>query len=159
MSHGDVQIIRLTVLTEDIKPLVVEAEQGGHRFMRRLYDEWNSGQNRFDGPGELFLGAFAGGRLVGVGGLNRDPYADDDQIGRLRHVYVLAAARRLRVGTLLVNKIISEAEKHFVVVRLRTITPEAATFYERLGFEKTSEEAATHRIVCSVARAMGISTI
>ena len=34
------------------------------------------------------------GRLVGVCGLNVDPYLDDPSVGRVRHLYVLVAARR-----------------------------------------------------------------
>ena len=147
MKQERVEIRGLTALTAEIDSIVLEATTEGHRFMRRLCDEWASGSNRFDRPGELFLGAFADGRLAGVAGLNRDPYADDDKVGRLRHVYVLASARRLRVGSLLVQRILAEAAKTFAVVRLRTTTVEAAAFYEHLGFEKTSEEAASHRFV------------
>ncbi len=142
------EIKALTTLIEEIEPLAVEAEKEGHHFMRRLCEEWISGSNRFDHPGEVFLGVFASGQLVGVGGINRDPYANADRIGRLRHVYVLAATRGLGVGSILVERLVSEAAKTFDVIRLRTTSAKAATFYERLGFNKTCEEAASHRLEC-----------
>ena len=56
--------------------------------MNRLFFEWTTGLNAFGQPGERFLGVFAGNRLIGVGGLNRDPYVAAPNIGRLRHMYV-----------------------------------------------------------------------
>jgi hypothetical protein len=66
--------------------LLVESEQAGVRFLRRLADEWASGANRFDRPGEVLCGARVGGELVAVGGLNLDPYTRKAQVGRVRHV-------------------------------------------------------------------------
>ena len=145
--HRSYEIRPLTDLGSGLEPLIAEAEGEGHRFVHRLLAEWESGTNRFDGPGELLLGAFIEDRLVGVAGLNRDTYADEDGIGRLRHVYMLSAARRLGVGSLLVRRILSEASKTFRIARLRTTTAEAAAFYRYLGFENVNEEAATHRFL------------
>jgi GNAT superfamily N-acetyltransferase len=141
------EIRPLTDLGSELEPLITEAEGDGHRFVRRLLAEWESGTNRFDGAGELLLGAFVGDRLVGVGGLNRDPYADEDGIGRLRHVYILSAAHRLGVGSSLVRRMLFEASTTFRIVRLRTTTAEAAAFYRHLGFEDVKEDAATHRFL------------
>src|SRR5580704_2328941 len=120
-----IRITPLTTLDAAIEPLLVEAEQQGFEFMRRLVEEWALGANRFDRQGERFLGAFGDGQLLGVGGLNRDPYANTDGVGRLRHLYVLASARRLGVGSLLVSHILQDAQPSFRVVRLRTTRAEA----------------------------------
>ena len=140
--------IRIRPLTslDAIGPLLVEAEQQGCEFMRRLVEEWASGANRFDGKGECFLGAFSDGQLLGVVGLNRDPYADTEQIGRVRHLYVLASARRHGVGSLLVHHALQEARRSFTIVRLRT-TPSAAAFYLRLGFTSIDEKTASHVMI------------
>lgn len=37
-------------------------------------------------------------KIVGVGGVNIDPYTSDINIGRIRHVYVLPAYRQKGVG-------------------------------------------------------------
>jgi len=143
-SSSFMNAIRIRPLTslDGVDPLVVEAERQGFAFMRRFVEEWASGANRFDGPGECVLGAFSAGQLLGVAGLNRDPYVDVEGVGRLRHLYVLASARRLGVGTLLVRRILQEARSSFHVVRLRTTT--ASAFYLRLGFSGVDEETASH---------------
>ena len=38
-------------------------------MLRRLAENWQNGENRFNAPGEKLLGAFAHGQLVGVCGL------------------------------------------------------------------------------------------
>jgi len=115
-------------------PLVAESEHAGSRFVRRLVDEWVAGVNRFERPGETFFGAWVKGRLVGVCGLNVDPYGDDERLGRVRHLYVLSAFRRLGVGRLLVTEVVARARGSFETLRLRTTNPAAARLYEALGF-------------------------
>ena len=140
----NVEIRPMDALGAEIVPLVAEADREGHAFMRRLEQDWQSGANRFDRAGEMLFGAFFGERLVGVGGLNRDPYTQASDMGRLRHLYVAADARRAGVGRLLVERIIAEARGSFTVLRLRTLSADAAAFYRRMGFTETSEDAATH---------------
>jgi GNAT superfamily N-acetyltransferase len=139
-----VEIRPVEALGDGIAPLVLEADREGYAFMQRLEQDWRSGANRFDRAGEALFGAFSGERLVGVGGLNRDPYVRTEGIGRLRHLYVAFDARRRGVGRLLVERIIAEARGSFAVLRLRTPSADAAAFYCRLGFIETDEDAATH---------------
>lgn len=146
MTEPTIEIRPVSSLTPDLLDLAGQAETEGHRFMRRLVNEWRSGANRFDQPGEVLLAAYAAAGPVGLGGLNRDPYAASTATGRLRHLYVAINARRGRVGSLLVRTLLGRARSHFAVVRLRTKTPEGPPFYARLGFETTDEDAATHRI-------------
>src|SRR5919197_848133 len=54
--------------------LIAESERFGLSFVRKLAEEWTSGTNRFDGPGELLIVARRANELVGVCGLNVDPY-------------------------------------------------------------------------------------
>jgi len=56
----------------DLGVLLAESEQAGLRLVRRLIEEWVSGANRFDRPGEMLVGAWLDGRVVGVCGLNVD---------------------------------------------------------------------------------------
>ncbi|MBW8745586.1 MAG: GNAT family N-acetyltransferase [Sphingomonas sp.] len=140
----DIRIEQAAALNAELDPLVAEADTDGHLFMRRLRDEWASGSNRFDGPGEKLVTARAGDRLIGVGGLNRDPYAQAPGIGRLRHLYVARDARCRGVGASLVRSILAGADAHFTLIRLRTDSAEAAAFYARLGFQGTNDANATH---------------
>jgi GNAT superfamily N-acetyltransferase len=141
-----IHIEQATALGPDLDPLVAEADVEGHLFMRRLRDAWADGRNRFDRPGELLLIARIDERLAGIGGLNRDPYAPAEGIGRLRHLYVAQGARRLGVGTMLVRQILAAATPHFSIVRLRTLSPDAAAFYAGLGFQPTDQPDATHML-------------
>ena len=128
-------------------PLVEEGLAGDGSFLVRLKDEWLSGANRFEGPGERLLGAFAGGTLVGVGGISRDPYHPAEGLGRVRHVYVLKAHRRRGVGRALMERILERASSHYAVLRLRTRSPDAVQLYERFGFVRTDAPGETHRLV------------
>ena len=130
-------IERLSDLPADsFDALVAESEQAGWRFLRRLTEEWASGANRFDRPGEALLAALVGGRVIGVCGLNVDPYAAAPGVGRVRHLYVLSAYRRLGFGRRLVGEVIGAARGRFDSLRLRTDNPAAAQLYERLGFRR-----------------------
>jgi GNAT superfamily N-acetyltransferase len=124
--------------------LLAECENEGGSFLLRLRDEWRNGATRFDRPGEILLGAFLDGRLIGVGGLTHDPWQPD--IGRLRHLYVLREMRGRGVGRLLVSRIVEEARRAFPVLRLRTRAREAARLYESVGFVPTAEPFETHRL-------------
>jgi GNAT superfamily N-acetyltransferase len=127
--------------------LVRESEAEGFRFLRRLRDEFDAGTNRFDGAGEVLLGAWMGDALVAVGGINVDPYAGDARVGRLRHLYVGAAHRRSGVGREMVAALVRAAAAHFDALHLRTDTDAAARFYERLGFAPVpGHPSATHRL-------------
>lgn len=124
---------------EALGPLVAESERAGLRFVRRLVDEWASGRNRFDQPGEACFAARLGGQVVGVCGLNVDPYAATPGVGRVRHLYVLTAYRKRGVGERLVREVIAAAWGRFGVLRLRTQNPPAARLYERLGFRRCTD--------------------
>jgi GNAT superfamily N-acetyltransferase len=132
-------------LPDDIAALLGASLAEGHNLVKRLVDEWDDGFNCFDRPGEIALQARLGAKLVGVGGLNRDPYLHDPTVGRIRHLYVLPEARRHGVGRSLVLALIDRASPTFRRVRLRTIQPEASRLYLALGFEETGDEPdATH---------------
>jgi ribosomal protein S18 acetylase RimI-like enzyme len=134
-AREGVKIERLSELPlEALEALIAESERVGLGFVRRLADEWATGANRFDRPGEVLFAAGLRGRLVGVCGLNVDPYAGEESIGRVRHLYVLAGCRRLGIGQRLVGEVVAAARGRFVRLHLRTTDPAAARLYERLGF-------------------------
>ena len=128
-------------------PLLDEALPVDGAFLQRLRDEWESGALRFERDGEVLLGAFADGALVGVGGLSLDPYAPAPGLARLRHGYVLRSHRGSGLGRALVARLLEQARPHFATVRLRTSNPAAATLYEGFGFVAGAREDETHRLV------------
>lgn len=139
------RIERLTTSPADgLGALIAESEQFGLSFVRRTATDWTSGANRFDRPGEMLLIARADGEIVGVCGLNVDPYAGRDDVGRVRHLYVLTAHRRHGVGRQLVEEIIAAAHGRFDRLRLSTQNPAAAHLYEALGFRRVDAVDCTH---------------
>ena len=137
-------ITQLEALPPELVDLEREASAQGFNFLGRLINEWRTGSNRFDKPGEHLLVAVDAGNIVGIGGLNVDPYRPIGDIARLRRLYVANDFRRQGVGEALVCALLKEAPRTFRVVRLSTDTEAAAAFYARLGFSASEDETATH---------------
>jgi ribosomal protein S18 acetylase RimI-like enzyme len=121
-----------------LAPLAEESRAEGLQFVGRLIKEWNDGTNRFHQPGERFFVARKNVRVIGICGLNVDPYLADESVGRVRRLYVLAAHRGEGVGRRLVESVIHHAKEHFATLRVRTENAAAGRLYERLGFERTT---------------------
>ncbi len=155
MTSGHALIEELQELPLDrVRDLLADSEAAGSRIVRRLVDEWADRTNRFDRRGEALFGAWAGGRLVGVCGLTVDPYAGDDRVGRVRHLYVLTPSRRLGVGRQLMTEIIDRAGRRFDLLRLRTNSAAAARLYVAMGFRACAgSDQVTH--VLDLARRPG----
>jgi len=141
VSPVDIQLI--TTLPPQIQGLEKQAVAEGFRFLTRLIEEWRTGTNRFDAQGECLMAAYLGDRLVGIGGLTRDPFTQEN-IGRLRRVYIAREARGQNIGRALVNRLVEHATQHFRIVRLSTDTSDSAAFYIRCGFQALDDDHATH---------------
>ncbi len=144
MAAASIRHLRLPC--PGLQPLLADSLADTQSMVRRLWKEWKNGGNRFALPGEALFGAFAGEALVGVCGLNRDPYGGRPDTGRLRHLYVHREHRRGGVGRVLVRAIFEAAQPHFALLELRTISPEAAAFYRHLGFAEVNRTFATHEV-------------
>ena len=140
----DIQISKIRLPIAGLDELRADARAEGYNFMDRLANDWQSGVNRFDDPGEMLCGHLDNRLLVAAGGLNRDPFAGRAEVGRIRRVYVRPAWRGRGIGAALVNVLIEEARRNFACVRLRAENPVAARLYERLGFEPMADANATH---------------
>jgi len=141
-------IARVHSLPDDLaEELIPASVKEGFSPMRWLKEQWDTGTNRFSEPGEALCIARLGGRLVGVCGLNRDPFTRDSGTGRLRRLYVLPELRRKGIGRVLVLRVLEDAQGHFDRVELRTLDDQSAEFFEALGFARLDGvEGATHRI-------------
>jgi len=129
-----------------VHDLETEAKREGYAFVERTIDDWHNGNNKFSAPGENLWGLVLGTDLIGMGGLNRDPYTAMPDIGRVRHLYIRPQYRRHGYATMLMLKIISDARQHFAALRLFTDNPAAAVFYETLGFQRTDGVKVSHII-------------
>jgi GNAT superfamily N-acetyltransferase len=138
------KIAPVTATLTDLDALRKEASDEGFRFIERLHQDWHADANRFDKAGECLLVAWSDASPVGIGGLNRDPYTASQTTGRLRHLYVRNSVRRNGVASALLKELLARARGAFSVVRLRTDTPEAASFYLSQGFRPVSDDSASH---------------
>ncbi|MGU5440959.1 GNAT family N-acetyltransferase, partial [Klebsiella pneumoniae] len=78
--------------------LRIESLEQHFNMLRRLAENWQSGKNRFNAPGETLLGAFVNHQLVGVCGINSDPFSPQPRAGRIRHLYISERYRRRGIG-------------------------------------------------------------
>ncbi len=97
----------------EFKYLVQESKEEGFNFLKKLINEYENKLNTFNKTGECLYGIFQGEKLIGIGGLNEDPYTENNKIGRLRRFYISKDYRRIGLGKSLLNKLLSHAEKEF----------------------------------------------
>ncbi len=141
-----IQIECLKDLPFDFEELVAESQLHGHDFLMKMKAEWEADKNRFQQRNEILFGLReSNGALVGVGGVNVDPYANDPSVGRVRHVYIREAYRRQGLARLLMGKIMDHSKRSFRLLRLRTHNPEAGYLYESIGFSRIANaDDSTH---------------
>ncbi|HEY4286380.1 MAG TPA: GNAT family N-acetyltransferase [Puia sp.] len=138
----EVKEIRAIAITQ----LANEALLDGFTFVQRTIEEWESGLNTFSKPGEKLWALVMEEEVIGIAGLNRDPYTSDENSGRVRHLYIARAYRRNGYARLLMGKIIQEARGRFASLRLFTENPAAACLYEAMGFGKAEGFKVTHTL-------------
>ncbi|EJR63055.1 hypothetical protein IIO_02152 [Bacillus cereus VD115] len=93
--------------------LVQESKDEGFNFLIKLISDYENKINIFNKTGECLYGIFQGDTLIGIGGLNKDPYTVDNNVGRLRRFYISKDYRRIGLGNLLLNRLLCHAEKYF----------------------------------------------
>jgi ribosomal protein S18 acetylase RimI-like enzyme len=130
----------------ELDGLVVRSLEEGFKFVQRLRDEYVSGINRFDQPGEALLLARDENEVIAVIGLNLDPQGQPG-VMRVRRFYVLPELRGHGLGRKMLLEVIELARAaHAKVLELRTSNPQAARFYERNGFQTLNSSHASHRL-------------
>ena len=145
MSTSRIEVLEPTELDH----LVGRSLEEGFRFVQRLRDEYTSGQNRFDRPGEALLTARELQTVIAVIGLNLDPHGRPG-VMRVRRFYVLPEHRSVGLGQKMLLEVIELARMaNAQTLELSTDHPRASRFYERNGFEVIRAEHATHRLSLS----------
>ena len=144
----ETSIRRADALPPSLELLAGDALAQGFRIVNALIDDWAAGRNRFERPGEALYIADLDGIVVGVCGVNHDPYAADLGIGRVRRLYVSSEHRRRGIATALIRRLVDDARPKFRLLRLRTLDEDACRFYESQGFEPVRDDPyCTHRRV------------
>ena len=146
MGAGPFAIMPIDLDACDIGALRHAAASEGIAFIERLVRDWEDASNRFEGAGEVLLGARVATGVVAVGGLNHDPYQSDPYVGRLRHLYVMPRWRRRGVGRAMVARLLHAARGQFHTVRLRTGTATPPEFYLACDFLPCGAPDTTHEI-------------
>src|SRR6202795_4742571 len=108
-----IAICKIELPIPGIERLQQEACDEGYDFIETLVEDWATGTNRFDAPGETLCGSLDQGLLVAVGGLNCDPFAGRPDMGRIRRVYVRSAWRNRGIGRALGAALGDHAPTHF----------------------------------------------
>lgn len=131
------------LLNEDIEELRNESKKEGYNLIEKLINDFISGKNKFNKPGEALIVYEVGGKIIGVCGLNIDPA--DPERGRMRRLYVLPQYRKKGIGRELVQELIDHSTKNFKSVSVNIGNFDISKFYEGLGFKKyDKEEGITH---------------
>jgi GNAT superfamily N-acetyltransferase len=151
------EIRPLALPTPAFDPLLADSLADRQSMLQRLWKEWKNGGNRFALLGEALFGAWRGEKLVGLCGLNRDPYGGRAEVGRVRHLYVHREHRRSGVARSLVGRVMDAARPRFLLLELRTISPEADLFYRSLGFAPASRTFATHELALRASYSSTVS--
>ena len=138
-------IRRLHEIPESVHSLAEIASAEGHNNVLTLLQEYESGLNRFNKPGEALFAAYENGRIVGIGGVNVDPYETAEEVARVRRLYVIPEARRRGVASRLMWHIEAvAARQHFRRIQLFTASSAAGDFYQRLGYSATTRHKVSH---------------
>jgi len=136
VGQDSFRIERSLELPAQIDELIQYSECEGFRFLNRLKQDFQSGENCFDQIGEALFVVYAQhDGLIAVGGLNQDPFAESKRVGRLRRFYIHPTYRRNRVGTYLLDCIEQYAQIYFDRLELFTDTMQAAHFYQTMGYQ------------------------
>ena len=132
----NIEIKEAQEVPTQIQTLSKHAAQEGFDFVHRLIEEWESGKNRFNQPGEFLLFVYDGDQLVACGGLNQQWNEQDieSRIGRVRRFYVLPNYRKHGVGKQLLQHLEKKARANFSALCLNTDTKSAAHFYQKQNY-------------------------
>lgn len=143
-KQGNMDVQKVNKLPPDVHYLLEESLKDGFNFVRRLIDDYESGTNRFNKSGEALFTLTENGKCIGIGGINIDPGASDNEIGRIRRVYIMKSFRGEGAGRILIAALEDWAAEQFSELRLYTDTKEAAAFYDRLGYKRSIHKGASH---------------
>ncbi|HEY1630706.1 MAG TPA: GNAT family N-acetyltransferase [Rhizomicrobium sp.] len=138
-----IRVERVVQLPLDIQTLREEADRDGIRNMGLLVEEWASGFERFDKPGEALFAAFDGGTLIGIGGVTIER---DAPAMRMRRLYVLCDRRKQGAGRALAAAMMAQGFQSADLLTSNARPPGAAEFWDAMGFKRIAAPRWTHEL-------------
>ncbi len=138
------QVKRISVLPDGLDALVHESLGEGFGALKRLRENHRNGKNTFRLNGEGLFAVYREDSLAGICGLNCDPYTVEEDVGRLRHLYVRPEFRNKGVGRTLVQTVEKAASPYFKLLRLYTGSEKASAFYQKLGYQPLQGDHVSH---------------
>ena len=124
--------------------LRAEARTEDYKHIERLFDDWQSGETKFDKDDELLLAAFADGELAAIGGITQDPSLK--RTLRMRRFYVRPKFRRNGIGRKLAEALLSDPRERGLAVVVNAGPKDAAVFWESLGFKADARDGHSHAL-------------
>jgi nucleoside triphosphate diphosphatase len=143
-DEGAVRLERVAkTLPTGFNALRNEARDEGYRMLDTLATGWEARETRFAQEGEALFAAYCYDRLVGIGGITRDPATPGSL--RMRRFYVAREYRRRGVARQLALSLLARKE-----VSGRPVVVNAGAgseaFWESLGFTVDRQQGHTHRM-------------
>ncbi|MDH0030378.1 MULTISPECIES: GNAT family N-acetyltransferase [unclassified Acinetobacter] len=136
MMLDSFKIERVLELPSQLDVLIAYSQSENFRFLNRLQQDFQTGENCFDRHGEALFAVYTmKDQLIAVAGLNQDSFHHSGQVGRLRRFYIHPDYRRQGVGAYLLQYIEQYAQTYFHELHLFTDTANAASFYQKMGYE------------------------
>ena len=128
----------------DWTEILLACTQEGHGMVKRLLNDFRSGANRFDRPGEALFVHLAASSAMAVGGLNLEPETCYGKAGRIRRLYVLPDRRGRGLARSLIEATMAFASGYHEVLTVNVGTLPARGLYEHLGFAPVEHPRITH---------------
>ncbi|MGO1164127.1 GNAT family N-acetyltransferase [Brucella sp. C7-11G] len=141
-DRSAVVIRQIVELPAQLDQLQQEAEAEGLDMISMLRDEWRSGANRFDRPGEILAIGTVDGVIAGIGGTTQD-FMDSSWI-RMRRFYVRPAYRRRGVGRQIALFVLNHAMTFDRPIVLYSANPDAELFWPTIGLIPIERENTNH---------------
>jgi GNAT superfamily N-acetyltransferase len=133
-----IDIWREPDLPAGLSALIAEAQASGIDWITDFEEAWQA-RPYIDAGEALFL-AFDRDRPVAMAVISADPHVASADTGRLRYIYVAAAARGRGLLRVFVELCLSHGAARWRRLRLHTDNPVAARIYESYGFVPAGNE-------------------
>jgi GNAT superfamily N-acetyltransferase len=127
---------------EGFDALREEARSEDYKHIERLFNEWQSGETKFDKDDEGLLVVLADGELAAVGGITQDPSLK--RTLRMRRFYVRPKFRRNGIGRRLAEALLTDPKERGLAVVVNVGPKDAAVFWESLGFKPDARDGHSH---------------